>query len=113
MGVLDTTIDAFSVVPVSNGNSNNKHAGGLLPARQRPLFTSLPPTISLSLSLSPNEGVFEATDGAFTMVPTDGITSSAKFWDLAAVGTRIFFTPLNENGVGVLETCSPCESGWA
>ena len=58
-------------------------------------------------------GVFEVTDGAFTMVPTDGITSSAKFWDLAAVGTRIFFTPLNENGVGVLETCSPCESGWA
>ena len=104
MGVLDTTIDAFSVVPVSNGNSNNKHAGGLLPARQRPLFIS--PTNDFSLSLSPNEGVFEATDGAFTMVPTDGITSSAKFWDLAAVGTRIFFTPLNENGV-------PCESGWA
>jgi len=103
VGVLDTTTDTFSVVPVSDGNSNGKHIGVVACDATSTLYFS---------PYNEGVGVFEATDGAFTVVD-DGLTSSNKFWGLVAVGTRIFFAPNNENSIGVLELCSPCESGWA
>ena len=46
--------------------------------------------------------------GTFSTIDTTaaGVTNTTKYWGAAAVGTKVYFGPLTENNVGVVDTSS-------
>ena len=105
MGVLDTTTSAFSIIDIASFSTGTFKYSGAAAVGTSVFFAPLN---------EDNIGVLDTTTSAFSIVATtDGcvdptlgpcVDGDSKYMGAAAVGTSVYFAPLNEDNIGVLDT---------
>jgi len=94
VGILDTTSNTFSSVPISTHAVGDKRFNGAVGVG----------TKAVLVPFKANEiGIFDVSTNSASTRSCPGASGTEKFWGGAAVGTVVVFAPYDNNAVGLFD----------